>query len=234
MSDDRLKKTNEQFIKNIRFWLGQCNKSIGEFEINELKMSRGYISRLEKSPNLFPELDVLIRVAQIMDITIDFLINEDFSTIGDNTKLIHDLISKLRNDTISGKIEWKTEGGSYIFYDGAEYKRENVNSEYKAYASMSPFYAEYANGQVICLQPFQLKGKSKNRKTIRKLGYELYIEEGSSKKNTNKILICYSDTVIDTIAHELHELALIIDQKLNDIKLDDKATKAINNILNMS
>ncbi len=233
MSDEIFKIDNKNFIRNIRFWLDVCGQNIGDFETNELKMSRGYISRIEKSPNLFPEIDVLLHVAQIMNVTVDFLIKEDLSTIGDNTKLIHNLICKLKKDTLEGKLEWKKDGNCYIFYDGIEYYRENVNSEFKAYVSDSPCYAEYSNGKMVCLQPLLLKRKTKNRKKIEKLEYELSIGDSHAGDMINKNVICYSDVIMDTIATELNELALIIVNKFSDVELDSKTTSSINDILNL-
>ena len=182
-------------MNNIESWREESEMKLGDLE-DKIHVSKGYFARV-KSNNAFPSTDTLIKLSDLMNVTIDFLLSFDVSNSRTNLILIHSLIDKIKLDTQNETLKWHKEetdiplDNNYVF-----------------------FSAKYPNNDAVSVcTNVSKKGKNK--------GYRLEI---------GNEIIC-SSTDNELIAKELHDLLIIINNKLNDISLSKAKIDAINRIL---
>lgn len=225
--------SNTIFFNNLEFWRKNTTKKMGELE-EKLGVSKGYFARLGKESGNFPSIDVLSRLADQMGITIDSLLGVEMSTLGSRSSLLHDFIKKLKNDTANGVLKWEED--NYVINldeDVVLVGDDDPNSPYEAYMSANPVHACYEQGKTVYLYAIRLKSKEEKEKKKKKMyGYQLSLFQNDDSK-TERTMICRTDMVLEVIAKEINELAIMIQREISDIDLSGDAVKCMQDILKM-
>lgn len=110
--EDGSKKVNEneelinRIIKNINSLAILNGINIGDLEIKS-GVSVGYFSRLKKNSAQKIPIEMLIKVSEILGISIDALIKDDIKQKNDRETMLRSFIDKLYNDTENGKLYWE-------------------------------------------------------------------------------------------------------------------------------
>lgn len=105
---------NEKIIENI-FTLAN-NKGIRKGELEEkIGLSKGYLSRL-KGKNELPSTEKMQRISEILGVSLERLLNEDYSDLGENDILTYDFICKVFDCSKDNNVVWKecTEEGEAL------------------------------------------------------------------------------------------------------------------------
>lgn len=106
----------KQLIDNVYALIKCKNLRIGDVE-RTIGVSSGYFSRLAKNENdVAPGLDVVYKLAQILEITVDSLLNSDFTKSQENVAYLEKFIKKIVTDIESGRMDWE----SFCDYDEVE------------------------------------------------------------------------------------------------------------------
>lgn len=106
----------KRLIDNVYALIKSRNLRIGDVE-RKIGVSSGYFSRLAKNENdVAPGLDVVYKLAQILEITVDSLLNSDFTKSQENVAYLEKFIKKIVTDIESGKMDWE----SFCDYDEVE------------------------------------------------------------------------------------------------------------------
>lgn len=102
-------KFNKQLmLDNIYYLLKKYEKKIGELE-TEAGVSPGYISRISKEDNAKPGIEFIIKVADSLNISVDTLLNVNFTEITPTEKYLVSFLEKLNGDTLEHKLDWDKE-----------------------------------------------------------------------------------------------------------------------------
>ena len=109
--DNQAEFNNGIFIKNLSFLLKKYNLKMGDLE-NILGISAGYISRTAKENSAKKlSIDVVWKIAELFELSIDKLINDDISELSGNIGMLVDFMDKLHRQTECVDIEWDNWGG---------------------------------------------------------------------------------------------------------------------------
>lgn len=109
--DNQEQYNNGILIKNLTFLLKKYNLRMGDLE-KILGISAGYISRTAKENSTKKlSIDVVWKIAELFEVSVDKLINDDISELTGNIGLIVDFMEKLKNQTECVDIEWDNWGG---------------------------------------------------------------------------------------------------------------------------
>lgn len=95
-------------FNNINFLIKEKGKKIGEVE-KEAGVSPGYISRASKDENSMPGLEFVIKVAHILQFSIDTLISVRLDKFTPTERYIISFLDKMISDTKQDKIDWNKE-----------------------------------------------------------------------------------------------------------------------------
>lgn len=98
----------KRMLDNIGFLLNCRGKKVGELE-TEAGVSPGYISRTSKDEKAKPGIDFVVKVADVLGVSIDTLLNVDLSAETPTEKYLRDFVAKLKKDTVEDKLVWKRE-----------------------------------------------------------------------------------------------------------------------------
>lgn len=91
---------------NISFLVKELGKKIGEIE-TAAGVSPGYISRSAKEGGAKPGIDFIVKVADVLNTTVDTLINTNLTELSATERYLISFIEKLKSDTVSDKLEWE-------------------------------------------------------------------------------------------------------------------------------
>ena len=94
-------------LENISYLVKEKNLKIGEVE-TQAGVSPGYISR-NRDGNTKPGIDFIVRIADILGVSIDTLLMIDLSKLTPTENYLVKFIDKLIRDTSSDKLEWNCE-----------------------------------------------------------------------------------------------------------------------------
>lgn len=109
--DNRMDFDNGTLMKNLAFLLNKYNLKIGDLE-KILGISAGYISRTAKENSAKKlSIDVVWKMAELFEISVDKLINDDISELSGNVGVLVEFMDKLYRQTECVDIEWNNWGG---------------------------------------------------------------------------------------------------------------------------
>lgn len=109
--DNRPDFDNRILMKNLAFLLKKYNLKMGDLE-KILGISAGYISRTAKENSTKKlSIDVVWKIAELFEISIDKLIGDDISELSGNTGMLVAFMDKLHHQTECVDIEWESWGG---------------------------------------------------------------------------------------------------------------------------
>ena len=95
-------------LDNITYALKEFGKRIGEFEA-ETGVSAGYISRTSKDENAKPGIDFVVKAANVLNMSVDTLINVDLNELTPTEKYLVSFFEKLIKDSLDDKLDWNKE-----------------------------------------------------------------------------------------------------------------------------
>ena len=96
------------FMRNIYHLLKAKNVKVGELE-KAVGVSVGYLSKLNKDANLKPGIDLVIKIAAKLSVSIDALIGVDMGALTETEHYILRFLGKLKRDTETYKLRWERE-----------------------------------------------------------------------------------------------------------------------------
>lgn len=95
-----------RLMNNISFLIKERGMKVGELE-NAVGISAGYISKMTKSENeSMPGIDLIYKLAQQLDVSVEALVNGDFNKSNDNLLFLVKFLHLLQVDTDLHDIEW--------------------------------------------------------------------------------------------------------------------------------
>ena len=100
-------------LDNIYYLLKENEKKIGELE-TEAGVSPGYISRISKEDNAKPGIEFIIKVADSLNISLDTLLNVNFTKMTPTEKYLVSFLEKLNEDTLNDKLDWEKESAERL------------------------------------------------------------------------------------------------------------------------
>lgn len=103
----------QQMLDNITFFLQEFSKKIGELE-TEAGVSPGYISRITKDEKTKPGIDFIVKTADALNVSVDTLLNADFSEMTPTERYLVKFIEKLIRDTQEDKLDWDREANDIL------------------------------------------------------------------------------------------------------------------------
>ncbi len=222
-------KNNEIFLNNIDCLRQEHGYTkMGEFETNVLGLSTGYFSRLRNIPDSLPSADLLLKLSDIFNVSIDILLSADIREIGKNNKLILRFLEELIRDTIDEKIVWERE--NYPFKNRKIPIDRKNEVTYDTIPNGDKLLTEYAH-KVICIIPVLFEGIYEE-KPFQIQGYQMVFRNPKeiNKRNLHNN-ICFSDTVIEPIRKKIYELVHCIERKSTDMPLSDLVIQEITELL---
>lgn len=96
-----------KLMNNINALIKERGLKIGELE-SELKVSTGYISRMSKPENeTMPSVDFIWKLSNKLQVSVDFLINGDYTSATDNLEFMSNFIHKLIAETNGMNMDWQ-------------------------------------------------------------------------------------------------------------------------------
>ena len=102
----------QRLMTNITILIQQNGMNIGDVEA-KAGASKGYISRLLKNDSI-PSSDFIWRLAKILGVSTDMLIEGDYSERTDNVSTLRKFLIKLRLQTSADAIEWSPITTKYV------------------------------------------------------------------------------------------------------------------------
>ena len=107
-----------QCIANIYHLAKEGNLKIGDLE-KRAGVSAGYLSRLNKEDSTAtPSIDFVASVAKELGVTVDAIINNDYTTPTPTEKYILAFIDKLLSQTNADELDWKKETVNQLQFVG--------------------------------------------------------------------------------------------------------------------
>ena len=92
-------------FENITFLLREKGMKIGELE-KEAGVSPGYISR-SKDGTSKPGIEFIMKVAEVLDVSVDTLLNVNLNSLTPTEWYLITFIEKLKEDTVEDKLDWR-------------------------------------------------------------------------------------------------------------------------------
>lgn len=173
---------------------------IGDLE-KQLEVSPGYFSRLGKNPKSLPSLNLVVRIAEIFRVSVDFLLVADVNAITETEKLVLSFINKVRDDTIAGKLQWYTNDEDYIpYYNYSEIGKSEKKYGCKACLDGSARLTRFNDNNLLKLTPCKFK----------KTNYSFYVLEIVDSDSNKKTAIADGGIVREIIQKALNELYISI------------------------
>ena len=68
----------------------------------------GYISRMKSDPRKLPALDVLWKMAQVLEVSLEWIIEGTVRDLDENVLYVRRFLQKLFDRTVAGKLVWKS------------------------------------------------------------------------------------------------------------------------------
>ena len=231
---------SSQCLSNIRSTAKEKNIKIGDLE-EAAKVSKGYLSRLDKRDASSLTMEVLVRIAEQLGVTVDYLLTNTLNELTENEQQIVQFLDKLESLTKGGKLEWFTDVASYLRTEnqepfssphpligvGPSYSEEFEVKYYSTFYS-SPFTNDYADLVDNCYH-VSLPGPGDVSAYIMRVQYKT--EEYPAPKYSEFFLIqhdsvkpiCSSKFVRDKVAEKLESLYDTIRGRNTNIGLDAEA-----------
>lgn len=96
-----------RLMNNINVLIKEKGLKVGEVE-NAVGISVGYLSKMTKSDKeSMPGVDLIYKLAQKLEVSVEALINGDFNKSNDNLLFLINFLHCLQQDTDLHKIEWE-------------------------------------------------------------------------------------------------------------------------------
>lgn len=97
--------SKQKLMDNIYALIQESGIKIGELE-NELGVSTGYISRLNKNPDSTINIELAWKIAKYFGVSVDVLVEGDMTKARDNLRYMGRFLDQLRAKTDANELEW--------------------------------------------------------------------------------------------------------------------------------
>ncbi len=98
----------QKLAENIMALMKQKKLKIGEVE-QQIGISTGYLSKmLKKDTDAAPSTDIIWKLAKVLGVSTDMLIEGDFTKVMDNIHYLANFFTKLKIMTDGNELEWKS------------------------------------------------------------------------------------------------------------------------------
>lgn len=187
-----------RFLDNVYYLAKLRDIKIGVLEANA-NLSTGYLARLNKEENKsVPSIEVLVSFAEMLDVSMDSLINCDLEPMSGNDVYVCEFLDKLISETTGNKLVWTKEDGSLLHSTerGAQHPLlKNVgehsfyNNHYQSQFRPNEdielddgqYYVKLGEGVFLYLMNTSVNLRSTNKDEINSVNeIELYLVAGQS------------------------------------------------------
>lgn len=235
-----------RLMNNINTLIKERGMKIGSLE-TEIDISTGYLSRMSKEGNdTMPGIDLIWKLAQKLEVSVDSLVMGDFQRSNDNLFFIMKFLKALESDTNLHAVEWERFGKytdlqeKYGFSDLPMLQNElKVNGEKNFYHRFQSVYDHkeklWLSDENYCgmgpglgvILLFKLQAdKDGSGKTV----YEIYAIEDTPEEQV--ISICSTLQNEEAIAPTILDLYNCIYKHERDMKVSEEARNLINRYMN--
>ena len=98
--------SRQKLVDNIANLMQQKKLKVGEVE-QEIGISTGYLSKmLKKETEAAPSTDIIWKLAKVLGVSTDMLIEGDFSQATDNLQYVGNFLTRLKVMTDANDLEW--------------------------------------------------------------------------------------------------------------------------------
>ena len=228
----------KKIVENIYFLIKEKDLKIGEVESNS-GISTGYLSRLKDS-NTNINIESLYKIANYLNVTIDSLVNCDYSELSSTEKYMLNFLNKIIIKTNKGLIDWRFIATN-ILYNPKLYNKDFslspvVTVQIKGYEQIVVYFSLFAQLGFLMLDNmyyFEHEDKDiylfKVRDNYRKapIIYEMYLETDDGLKP-----LCSSNKGVNKIFEKtLEQIYQLAEKKVNEPQVDDKAKEIIDSFI---
>lgn len=111
--------SKKRFLSNLGYLMKKKNVRIGEIE-TAANLSAGYFSRIkgEENDSQCPNIEALYAIAEKLDVSLDFLLNAELTSLNDSEEYLLKFINWLIKNTEIGKLDWKKQYMEDVTNDG--------------------------------------------------------------------------------------------------------------------
>ena len=213
--------TNNVFLNNIEIRRTELGMKIGDLE-KAVEVSPGYFSRFAKNPESLPSVDLVLKLSIILNVSIDVLLRVDLRGMTEGERLVNNFVNKLRDDTVSGRIEWCKEG---LILNLQKIEIQDSIKEYghKAFTNGSVFKAKFGSDKHISIKPLALKIEGQE--------YPFFDIDIEDDINKSKVPICSSCRVQPITQAAVSELVGCILRAQENLKIPMEAKNLMYNYL---
>lgn len=249
-----------RLMDNINILIKDKSLKIGELEV-KVGVSVGYLSRLGKSENeTVPNIDFIWKLSHELGVSIDALLNYDFSKSNDNLLYLCSFIQRLIKDTDCHEIEWKRETVGYyskVMNGSVKHplfiKRSNSEDEATTAESIIHKYvydSKFLLGENVTIMGDGFRGYADGLGTLYLMDvfhttdegvedfWELYlVEETFNSPDMNDVdymvtPICYTIGKSEELLPMMQNLYKCIKRHDEDIQLSNDVKSKLNRYLN--
>lgn len=237
-----------RLMNNINTLIKERGMKIGSLE-TEIDISTGYLSRMSKEGNdTMPGIDLIWKLAQKLEVSVDSLVTGDFQRSNDNLFFIMRFLHTLETDTNLHAVKWE----KFTSYEELQEKYAftnlpmtstvcEVNMEKQTGSRMfksmyddklklrmsTENYCGMGQGLGVILL-FKLKtSRNDGSETV----YEMYAIEDSLEEDI--IPLCSTLQNEGAIAPSILDLYNCIDRHERDMKVSEEARSLINRYMNL-
>ncbi len=100
-------------LDNISYLLSKRDMKIGELE-SRADVSTGYLARLSKDENSKPGVELVMKMADALGVSIDSLLQHDYRSLTPTESYLLKFLGKLRTDTLNDKLDWQKESADSL------------------------------------------------------------------------------------------------------------------------
>ena len=225
-------------MNNIKILAKNTNKKIGDIE-KEANISAGYFSRLNNDDNsTVPSIEVIHNVSKQFNISLDLLVNVDFSKINSTELYLLKFLNKLIVDTKSNNMIWFKDGIDQIYnkIDG-EFTHPLIQTGFDYAHGSNPYYCSLVDSSIDFELPSEIYHFGHYDKTfyLVKINclptnvevYEMYIKDSCNLK-----LICSTFYSTEDFKKTMIEVFKVATEDVKKMKIDFEVRKAIDDFMN--
>ena len=233
-----------RFLKNFRLLLNEKNKKIGDIE-KEAGVAAGYVSRLESGKIAAdPSVEFVLTAANVLGVTVEKLVNGDFSALSPTEEYVSKFLNTLIADTQTDRIAWYKESVFDLSCVGSDYNGDTEHPLFRGTFSGDgrptggEYYSRFSSGEEIQvadnfyhanlpMTDQKIYITSVNEDVFGQIlhYYEIYLVDGRA----NVKPVCSDSVCCDRLKKEIAVLYKEIETASSHLHIDD----SVRNILNL-
>ncbi len=231
----------EKFYKNVSYMAKQRNIAMGEIE-DKLEISHGYIAKLGRPNSPLPSIDYITKIADLLDISIDLLVDGDLGNLSTQEQFIIDFLHKLIILTKNNAIDWLPEKMEFFSNDERHgyisknyfWGRNLFESSFRNYyviPDLTAYFAKLPNEEASVMV-VKVGYSSNDPEPSQFEDYDLLATEIYIVTNGDYNGVCSSEYVADEIKNEISKLDKVVCNARSKIGLKSGSKEIISRLLN--